>query len=285
MAKVEVYYFSGTGNSLTVAKSVAERLGGDLVPIASVVDREEIPSKADVIGITFPVYYADLPNIVRRFAKKLECTETAYVFGVATYGGAAGASLKSLDGILRSRGKTLSAGFGIHMPQNAFRKPWENRQAIYRRAEKRIDGVVRSVEARRDGMFYGNAPLQAALTPFHGWLRRMTVLHLEEVSNTPSCSGSQVEDLIPLTDRSFSTTDACTGCGICARVCPAGNIEIVEGRPAWQNHCENCLACVNWCPADAIRGGITKNDYRYRHPDATMRDIAEQSKRSKGAQP
>lgn len=191
MAMTEIYYFSGTGNSLAVARAVAERLGGDLIPIASVTDGAVIETEADAIGVTFPVYYADLPNIVRRFAEKLDCAETEYIFGIATYGGAAGASLKTLDGILRSRGKTLAAGFGIHMPQNAFRKPWENKRAVYRRAEKRIDGVVRSVEARRDGMFYGNVPLQAVLTPFHGWLRRMTVLHLEEISNTPSRSGSR----------------------------------------------------------------------------------------------
>jgi ferredoxin/flavodoxin len=276
MARTEIYYFSGTGNSLAVARAVAERLGGDLIPIASVIDGAAIETEADVIGITFPVYYADLPNLVRRFVERLVPKDDGYVFGIATYGGAAGASLKTLDGILRSRGKTLAAGFGIHMPQNAFRKPWENKRAVYRRAEKRIGGVVRSVEARRDGMFYGNVPLQAVLTPFHGWLRRMTALHLEEVSNTPSRSGFRVEDLIPLADRSFSTTDACTGCGICARVCPVGNIEIVEGRPAWQNRCENCLACVNWCPTSAIHGGIAKNDYRYRHPEVTVRDIAAQ---------
>jgi len=35
-----------------------------------------------VIGITFPIYCADLPDIVRRFAEKLDCAETAYVFEV-----------------------------------------------------------------------------------------------------------------------------------------------------------------------------------------------------------
>ena len=276
MPKAEVYYFSGTGNSLAVAKLVAERLGGGLVPVVSVMNREEIQSEADVIGITFPVYYADLPNIVRRFAEKLDCAETAYVFGVATYGGAASASLKSLARILESRGKSLAAGFGVHMPQNAFRKPWENRRAIYRRADKRIGFIARSVKARRTGMHYANLPLQTILTPFEGFFRRMTVPFMEKISNTPSPSGLTVADLIPLADRSFSTTDACTGCGICARVCPASNIELVEGRPVWRNRCENCIACFNWCPANAIRGGILKNDYRYRHPNVTLEDIATQ---------
>jgi len=276
MANVEVYYFSGTGNSLTVAKMVAERLGGDLIPIASVSDRKEIQSEADVIGITFPVYYADLPNIVRRFAKKLDCAETEYIFGIATYGGAASASLKSLTRILKSRGKSLAAGFGVHMPQNAFRKPWENKQAIYRRAEKRTGFVARSVEARKTGMHYANLPLQMILTPFEGFFKRMPVPYLAKASNMPERSGLAVEDLIPLADRSFSATDECNGCGVCAQVCPVSNIELVEGRPVWQNRCENCIACFNWCPTNAIRGGIVKNNYRYHHPDVSLEDIAAQ---------
>ena len=279
MAKAMVYYFSGTGNSLTVAKMLAERLGGDLVPIASAVDGKEIHSVADVIGITFPVYYADLPNIVRRFAGKLDCAETAYVFGVATYGGAAGASLRSLSRILESRGKPPAAGFGVHMPQNAFRKPWERKLAILQSAEKRIDFVARSVEARKTGMHYANLPLQIILTPFQGLLQRMTARSLEEVSNTPSSSGLTVEQLIPLSDRSFAVNKRCNGCGTCVRVCPVNNIEIVDETPVWLNRCENCLACHNWCPQEAIHGGIAQSAYRYRHPAVTVNDIAGQSER------
>jgi hypothetical protein len=71
MENAEGYYFSGTGNSLVQAKLVAERLGGGLIPIASMIDRERIEPAADVVGIVFPVYYAVAPNIDRRFAEKL----------------------------------------------------------------------------------------------------------------------------------------------------------------------------------------------------------------------
>ncbi len=277
MARAEIYYFSGTGNSLVLAKLVAERLGGGLIPIASVIDRETIESTADVIGIVFPVYYADTPNIVRRFAEKLENVEGKYVFAICNYGGGAGDSLKTVDRILRSRGKTLSAGFGVHMPQNAFHKPWEMKSLAYRQAPKRIDFIARSIEARRTGLFYSNVLVQAMMVPFQGWLRRMTALYLEKASNTPAPSGLTVEQLMPLADRSFAVDENCNGCGTCARVCLVDNIEIVDAKPVWQSRCENCLACFNWCPTNAIHGALANTGYRYHHPDVTARDIAGQS--------
>jgi ferredoxin len=273
MAKTEVYYFSGTGNSLVLAKLVAERLGGDLIPIASVIDREKIELTADVIGIVFPVYYADLPNIVRRFAEKLETTEGKYIFAISNYGGGAGDSLKTLGGILRSRGQALSAGFGVHMPQNAFHKPWEMKSLAYRQAPKRIDSVVRAVGARRTGLFYSNVLVQAMMMPFQGWIRRMTTLYLEKASNTAAPSGLTVEQLMPASDRSFAADEKCTGCGTCAQVCPVRNIEIEDAKPVWQNRCENCLACFNWCPTSAIHGALANTGYRYHHPDVTVRDV------------
>ncbi len=218
-----------------------------------------------------------LPDILRRFAEKLETTEGKYIFAICNYGGGAGDSLKTVDRILRSRGRALSAGFGVHMPQNAFHKPWEMKSLAYRQAPKRIDFIARSVEARRTGLFYSNVLVQAMMTPFQGWIRRMTALYLEKASNTPAPSGLTVEQLMPLADRSFAVDEKCTGCGTCARVCAVGNIEIVHERPVWQNRCENCLACFNWCPTSAIHGPLANSGYRYLHPDVTARDIAGQS--------
>jgi MinD superfamily P-loop ATPase len=82
---------------------------------------------------------------------------------------------------------------------------------------------------------------------------------------------------MPLCGTSFAADEKCTGCGTCARVCAVGNIEIVHARPVWQNRCENCLACYNWCPTNAIHGALANKGYRYHHPDVTARDIAGQS--------
>lgn len=65
------FYFSGTGNSLVVARDMAGKTNGRLISIPSVMDKESIKTDADVIGIVFPVYHGDIPFIIRRFVTKM----------------------------------------------------------------------------------------------------------------------------------------------------------------------------------------------------------------------
>ncbi len=53
----------------------------------------------------------------------------------------------------------------------------------------------------------------------------------------------------------FYATDACDGCGECARKCPTGHIKMVDGRPDWGRPCFMCAQCGNVCPKGAIRYG------------------------------
>ena len=56
-------------------------------------------------------------------------------------------------------------------------------------------------------------------------------------------------------DRAFTVSDACIGCGQCARLCPTNNITLREGKPVWGGDCTHCMACICRCPAEAIEYG------------------------------
>ncbi|BDZ67069.1 hypothetical protein [Methanobacterium ferruginis] len=56
----EIYYFSGTGNSLAVARDIARKMDGKLIPIASVVNSGPIVTDTDVIGIVFQFIFQQL---------------------------------------------------------------------------------------------------------------------------------------------------------------------------------------------------------------------------------
>ena len=87
--------------------------------------------------------------------------------------------------------------------------------------------------------------------------------------------GKSYKDLVQLTDRSIKVNDKCNGCGTCAVVCPACNIEIENSRPAFKHKCEVCFACDEWCPRQAIQhwSRSWKDGIKYHHPDVTIKDM------------
>jgi len=272
---MEIYYFSGTGNSLSVAKDITEKAGGVLIPIASVVDKKMIVSNAEVIGIIFPVYYGELPIIVKEFAERLENLQQKYVFAVCTYGGAAMASLRVLRSILRTKGGELSAAYGVHMPQNSFFKPKEDHQKLYSAWKKKLDTIVNNISAGTRGLFYSNTLLELLLIPIQPiFIRPMCRKAFARQTNMPA--DTRIEELVRMMDINFSTNEKCNGCGCCSKVCPVNNIKINDNKPVWLHHCETCLACYNWCPNKAIQGGITSKGYYYRHPGIEISEIMRQ---------
>lgn len=65
--KTILYYFTGTGNSLAVARAIADRLPDtELIPIPMLLlDGEKIRAQKDAnIGVISPLYAMGLPGLV-----------------------------------------------------------------------------------------------------------------------------------------------------------------------------------------------------------------------------
>ena len=57
-----VYYFSGTGNSLAVARDLAHKLGETrIVSVADAIKESAVELPYERIGFVFPVYYVSVP--------------------------------------------------------------------------------------------------------------------------------------------------------------------------------------------------------------------------------
>jgi len=283
----EIYYFTGTGNSLAVARDIAEKINGKLTPIPAVVDKPSLKSDADHIGIVFPSYMAHLhgvPLIVERFVKKLEDIGSKYIFAVCTCGGLENfnglPTLKTLSKIIRSKGGKLSAEYSIKLPMNTLdysHIPFpidQNQDAMFKNCKNKIEVICRRLSNGKKNRYrIIKSGLNRLMTPLYRMLRKIYLVELKKYSKEPKDTHLKYFEMMPLTDTSISVDERCNGCAICAKVCPVRNIEIIENKPVWRHHCELCLACAEWCPPKAVHHCWRVEGKNYHHPNVKVSDM------------
>ncbi|MGM0442672.1 MAG: EFR1 family ferrodoxin [Fibrobacterota bacterium] len=257
-----LYYFSGTGNTLHLAQRIAQNLGEcELVPIPKALQQDRIYEDAERVGVLFPVYCFGYPLIVGRFLERLQLSEKTWFFGASTYGGLLADAMELFRKKSAREGLKAEAGFALHMPGNAIflydRVSQEKQKTMTENLERRLPKIVETIEQKQA------APMEQVSFPFN---KLLSLLYPPFIKKIPEGA------------HSFYATEACTACGICENICPVHNISRPEGHPVWGAQCEQCMACIQWCPANAIQmGKKTIKRSRYHHPAVTSEDIAAQS--------
>lgn len=251
-----IYYFSGTGNSLNIARDLSEKLSTcELVPIAKANQQDIIESSTEKVGFIFPLYWWGLPEIVRDFVKKIDLSKTDYIFavitrGVSTFGG----GLHQLKSILKKKSKNLDAGFLITMPDNYIPLSdmiSEKKQDIlFEKAQKKVEMISEIILANKKKL---EKEIFHFLRPISNRIFIKRVNHF---------------------DKKFNIDDKCNSCGICVKVCPVNNINLHDGYPQWLHKCQSCLACIHFCPQESIQyGEKTIDRTRYHHPKIKLKDF------------
>ncbi len=247
-----IFWFSGTGNSLYAAKRLSSELDMPLCRITDEPPRSPVGGKGEKVGFVFPSYYGNLPRAVLAFVNSLEIHPDTYVFAVVTMGAMGLGSVGALQSALSTKGVRLSYGRGIRMPANYV--------IAYNPADTEKSGKAMD---RTNGRILRMAAEIAA--------EKQVIRKFPMVSNNLY---SNVEAL----DAGITAGDGCTGCGLCQRVCPVGNISMEDGRPQWLHRCEHCVACISWCPAKAIEyADKTQRRRRYRNPFIKAEELTERA--------
>ncbi|WP_314126640.1 EFR1 family ferrodoxin [Segatella maculosa] len=245
-----IFYFSGTGNSKWAALRLARATGetARFIPTAMKDQCAYTLKTAERIGFVFPVHGWRPPLIVRRFVRglKLDAADlrSHYCYALCTAGDDIGLTMDCLNEDLACVGLQIDAAFSLKMPNSYVGLPFMD-----------TDGKAAEAEKLRQAALQLQDYAERIVRREKG----ASPVHLSHWPRTNSRFLGAVFAKWLVTDKPFRVDEArCVKCGICANVCPVGNVEGgYRLRPRWKHDgsCVSCFACYHHCPHHAIEYG------------------------------
>lgn len=242
--RVTAMYFSATGTTEKVCRTVAERIAAGLSAAAPDVYDFTLPEKRrqapefgenDVVVFGTPVYAGRVPNVLLDYVKSVRFRGSIAV-PVVLFGN------RDFDDALLELSETLSdggaviAGAGAFVGEHAF----STVLAKGRPDEEDLGkaGELAAVVAERIRNAGGAAGVEEPEIPGEDPIRPYY---------RPRDSKGNFIDIRKVTPV---TGSSCDGCGLCADVCPMGSID-PDDVTKLTGICIKCCACVKKCPRGA----------------------------------
>ena len=186
----------------------------------------------DFLLLGLPVYAGRVPNVLRAYVSTLKGEKTPAAILVMYGNRSPGDALAELRELLTAGGfQVLGAGafIGAHSFSRTLAKgrPDEGDLAELGRFAAALADKFRRGDRSADFPVPGTLPLSGYYTPL-------------------GMDGAPVNFL----KAKPATSDACTRCGLCVRLCPMGSIT-PEDPSLVPGICIKCCACVKECPVGA----------------------------------
>lgn len=278
-----IFYFSGTGNTKWAASKLASATHEDLISIAPYMRADDsshtlaepfILKKNERLGFVFPVHGWRVPKLVREFIGKMKVQRAEsdaagsqtlsdisgnsasagslpFAYCVCTAGDSIGLTIENLNEVisqnpsLQALGITkVSSSYSLIMPESYVGLPFMDvdpkEKEIWKKSKsaQKLAVICEEIFDRKEGV----SRLVKGPIP---WFFTKVV-------------GGFFENVL-ITDKRFHVEkDKCVKCGICANVCPVGDIKGGHGEyPEWLHHkdCLTCFTCYHHCPHHAIEFG------------------------------
>ena len=249
-----ILYFTGTGNSLIVARHLHDKLGDPMLSLYDAVDKDLTNEKR--IGFVYPTYMLDAPPAVRELVPKLRLPKDAYVFIVISCGLQTNNAVWTVRKLLHKMGVDVSYCNKIRFPDTAAHAYGRNANKQLWKLEKyapRMDEITADIASSTHALHYAGVDPLACLFK---WM--------------PLSKEKMHDAFCPHVD-----SQKCVGCGLCSRICPQQNIAILNHRAAVGTRCTYCLRCLHFCPHQALVLTLkeTKREYQYHHPEIRVQDF------------
>ena len=278
-----IFYFSGTGNTKWAASKLASATHEDLISIAPYMRADDsshtlaepfILKKNERLGFVFPVHGWRVPKLVREFIGRMKVQREEpdaagsqtlsdisgssasagsrpFTYCVCTAGDSIGLTIENLNQTisqnpsLQALGITeVSSSYSLIMPESYVGLPFMDvdpkEKEIWKKSKsaQKLAVICEEIFDRKEGV---NRLVKGPIP----WFFTKVV-------------GGFFENVL-ITDKRFHVEkDKCVKCGICANVCPVGDIKGGHGEyPEWLHHkdCLTCFTCYHHCPHHAIEFG------------------------------
>ena len=278
-----IFYFSGTGNTKWAASKLASATHEDLISIAPYMRADDsshtlaepfILKENERLGFVFPVHGWRVPKLVREFIGRMKVQRAEsdaagsqtlsdisgnsasagslpFTYCVCTAGDSIGLTIENLNQTisqnpsLQALGITeVKSSYSLIMPESYVGLPFMDvdpkEKEIWKKSKsaQKLSVICEEIFDRKEGV----SRLLKGPIP---WFFTKVV-------------GGFFENVL-ITDKRFHVEkDKCVKCGICANVCPVGDIKGGHGEyPEWLHHkdCLTCFTCYHHCPHHAIEFG------------------------------
>ena len=234
-----IVYYTGTGNSRYVAQRFAAALGDDLITANEYIRNDtpaDLHSDRPWVFVS-PTYGWQIPRIFADFLRRGRFTGSRKAYFVMTCGSEIGNADKYNRELCTEKGLACMGTAQIVMPENyiaMFSAPQaDEAREIVAQAEPSIDRAIAAIQAgecfapTRNNLYdrFMSGPVNPIFYKFF------------------------------VKADAFTVSDACIGCGQCAKRCPMNNVTLKDGKPVWGKVCTHCMACICYCPVSAIEYG------------------------------
>lgn len=245
-----ILYFSGTGNSLYIAKKVKEELSGEILYIPKY---KKNGSEFEKIIIVTPIYSFGMPKHVYELLPKLD--KNVPIIIIQNYGGMVAGADYLVRKYCETNGLNLKGMFLIKMPENfttTFTVPKFYLNSVLKNVDKHLSVIINNI--KNDNL---KLPKKKRIKE-ETYLKNMSNWHI-------------------IGER-FNVSEDCIKCGKCISICPVQNISLNGDKITFGDKCVACLGCYHRCPQKAIRYLNKKKKDRYINPNINENEIGKNFK-------